>query len=271
LTRSATDRNRTSTFAFTGNKFEFRAVGASHSPSKSNAILNTILADSVRELNRQIVAQVAKGTALEEAVVQVTRATLRAHERIIFNGNGYSADWPVEAKRRGLLNLRTTPEALALYASPKNIELHESLGVLTRAELEARQTVYLEEYIKRINVEAKVFINMVRTGVVPAAVDYINKLKSAVDGKDSKSALAGVLAKVSTALESAITGADSIEESLHGLHGEGITEAKAATHAESVVLHRLTTVRVFVDTLETLLPADHWPFPTYHQMLFHQD
>ena len=147
LHRVPTDRNRTSTFAFTGNKFEFRAVGSSHNPSRSNQVLNTIVAESIKHIGQQIKQLIDAGTPVASALRSVTADTLRKHRRVVFNGNGYSDDWQQEAARRGLPNFKSTPSALDTYYSDKNVKLFEELKVLDRTELQARATIMYEDYV----------------------------------------------------------------------------------------------------------------------------
>ena len=176
LQRASSDRNRTSTFAFTGNKFEFRAVGSSQNPSRSNTFLNTILAgaccrcfaalhlssqfsaraDSIEYLSDEIAKVIKSGRSKDQAIESVARATLKQHVRVVFNGNGYSEEWLAEATKRGLPNLRNTPMAMATFLSEKNIRLFEKTKVLSKAELEARNNVWLEEYCKKLVIEGKV-------------------------------------------------------------------------------------------------------------------
>ena len=147
LHRVPTDRNRTSTFAFTGNKFEFRAVGSSHNPSRSNQVLNTIVAESIKHMGQQIQQLIGAGKPVAEALRTVTADALRKHRRVVFNGNGYSDEWQQEAARRGLPNFKSTPSALDTYYSDKNVKLFEELKVLDRTELQARATIMYEDYI----------------------------------------------------------------------------------------------------------------------------
>jgi len=271
IRRQSTDRNRTSTFAFTGNKFKFRAVGSSHNPSRSNMTLNTIMAESVRDLTSEIETLIKAGKSKEEALATVSRKALIEHKRIIYNGDGYSEEWQQEAKKRGLHNLKTTPEALREYDKPKNIKLFSEMKVLNPYELKARKAVFEEEYFKKIVVEAKTLRTITSSQIIPAAVRYSAELgASAHILKDSKQ-LGSAIGTLSSTLDSAYSGLAALDHVIENSTKAHHNSAESATFAEQQVLPLLGTVRETVDKLETLVAADHWPLPTYHQMLFHQD
>lgn len=277
LRRVQTDRNRTSTFAFTGNKFEFRAVGASHNPARSTTMLNTIVAQSVRWFADEIEAAKSRGVSVDAALKEVTQRALREHKRIIFNGNGYSKEWEEEAGRRGLPNLRSTPDALDTLYSDKNISLFESMRVLTRAELAARSTILFEDYTKRILIEGRVLVNMVQTHIAPAAFKYqqavadsIAALERVAGGSAAVTKQREVLTRLSSALSRVLESVDAVRGVLDAA-ADGGSAPSAAHYCEKNLLPAMEATRVACDQIETILPADQWPFPTYHQMLFHQD
>jgi glutamine synthetase len=289
LHRVQTDRNRTSTFAFTGNKFEFRAVGSSHNPSRSNQVLNTIVAESVAFFADEIAALKAKGMSIADAQVQVTRDSLKKHSRIIFNGNGYSAEWAAEAARRGLPNLRTTPDALDTFYSEKNVRLFEGMKVLTRAELLSRSQILFEDYTKRISIEGKVLAEMARTRIAPAAFAYQKQLadsiaaSEAVLGQTATASAAAssttpsaphpqreLLTRLNRQLSALLQGAEEVARVVDQAHDHP-TPAASAHFLETNLKPLMRTTRIAADELETIIPAKEWPLPTYHQMLFHQD
>jgi glutamine synthetase len=181
IPQHAGDRNRTSPFAFTGNKFEFRALGASQSVSWPATVLNTVMAESVDELCAALEAEVEKGTSFEDALQQLIASEIRRVKRIIFNGDGYSDDWQEEAERRGLLNLRTTLDALETMVSDKNTALFQKYGVLSARELESRHEIALETYFKTINIEGETTADVAATMVLPAAFRYMNDLLAAAE------------------------------------------------------------------------------------------
>jgi len=276
LHRVQTDRNRTSTFAFTGNKFEFRAVGSSHNPARSNTVLNTIVAESVRFMAEEIEKLKAAGVSIADAQTQVTRDALKKHQRIIFNGNGYSAEWAAEAARRGLPNLRTTPDALDTFYSEKNVRLFEGMKVLTRAELQARSQILFEDYTKRICIEGKVLADMARTQVAPAAFKYQKKVADsiaateAILGAGSDKTQRDLLVRINRNLSALLSGAEQVVHVVEQAHAHA-TPAAAAHYLEKNLKPLMETTRTASDELETVIAADKWPLPTYHQMLFHQD
>jgi glutamine synthetase len=276
LKRVPTDRNRTSTFAFTGNKFEFRAVGSSHNPARSNTILNTIVAQSVKFLADEIEALKAKGVAIDVALKQVTQAALKKHKRIIFNGNGYSDEWAVEAAKRGLPNLRSTPQALDTLYSEKNIDLFESMAVLTREELLSRSQVLFEDYTKRILIEGKVLTSIALSQVAPVAFEQQQKVArsitamEAIHGAGTAKTQRALLGRITHALDALLDGAEKVKAVVAAAH-EQPTAAASAHYCEKNLIPLMSTTREASDALETIIAAKDWPLPTYHEMLFHQD
>ncbi|MDR0671870.1 MAG: glutamine synthetase III [Oscillospiraceae bacterium] len=267
--RDTTDRNRTSPFAFTGNKFEFRMPGAPLSLAGPNIVLNTIVADALAGFADALEGAEDFGKALDALV----KDTLRRHEKIIFNGNNYAGEWVTEARRRGLLNLSTTVEALPLFASEENIRLFERHGVFSRAEVVSRMEIMLENYAKTIRIEALTMIDMARREVAPAVVRYTRRLTDSVLAKRSMAAdldealetellrrltgLAGCLSSQIEELEASVTGA-----------GRYADKKDAALYYQAEVFFNMQTLRGVVDELEMLTGREDWPFPSYGEILF---
>ncbi|AWI09402.1 glutamine synthetase III [Ereboglobus luteus] len=269
LQRDTGDRNRTSPFAFTGNKFEFRAVGSNQSIGAPLAALNTIVAGSLNRIADQLEKGVADGKKLEDAVSEVLTQIARENGAVIFNGNGYSPEWHREAERLGLLNLKTTPDAAVWMVAPDTVECFERMKVLTKRELESRREIALEQYCKALNVETRIVIEMVSTKYIPTAIRYqtelarnINEIKAVGAVPDTR-----LFERVSTL----IAGLQNELDKLTGMRGKQATlpdllaEARHYCHE---VLPQLNAIRQAVDALETVCPDDTWPVPTYEEMLF---
>jgi glutamine synthetase len=274
LPRDTTDRNRTSPFAFTGNKFEFRAVGSSQSPAGPNTVLNTIVADAMSELASQIAEQ-EKKIGLEAAVQQVVQRVLKENIRIVFNGNGYSKEWEVEAERRGLPHLRNTVDALALAGDEKNRALFERHGVFNRTEAESRQKIAFESYEKTIAIEASTLLDMVNTLILPAAIAYQERLASAVraargagESLDLRAQDALLRSFVET-VQGLLSAVDRLRAGLEA--AERIPESphhERARHYRDEVRSAMDQVRASADALESRIADDLWPLPRYREMLF---
>jgi glutamine synthetase len=273
LPRDATDRNRTSPFAFTGNKFEFRAVGSSQSIANPNIVLNTIAADSLAFLTSEI-EKLKATVGLEAAVQQVVQATLKKHQRIIFSGNGYSAEWHQEAERRGLLNLRNTVDAIGHFASEKNLALFETFGVLTRREVESRSHIMYEAYTKAIAIEAQSALGLAQTAVLPAAFKFQESLATSLAGLRSFNVGADwraqeKLLKTVTDRVNALIGAiETLQEASERAdsHHNGLKEH--ATIYRDQVIPAMQRVRECCDGLELIVDDGLWPLPKYREMLF---
>jgi glutamine synthetase len=209
LPKHAGDRNRTSPFAFTGNKFEFRAVGSSQSVSFPITVLNCIVASALEAMTDSLEALITGGMDFESALAKTLKDTLKASSKIIFNGDGYSEEWQVEAAKRGLLNLKTTMDAIPYLTSDKVVKLFEKYHVLSEREIEARKEIMIEQYFKTINIEAETTENVVRTMIIPGAVRYLNELAALADrGKGigiDISGTTGVITEVNDALNGLIT------------------------------------------------------------------
>lgn len=275
IPRHTGDRNRTSPFAFTGNKFEFRAVGSSAAVSWPVTVLNVIVAESLDHVASQLEKALGKTQPyaeekLKSAVASLLQKLVKEHKRIVFNGDGYSAAWHEEAeKKRGLLNLRNTAASLPVLRSKKNAELFRKYGVLNRDELESRGHIYAEKYVKQVAIEAETMVSMARTQVLPAVVRHQSELAEAV----SATAAADVddaslreqledFVQLSGRLREAVT---ALEQALEG-HGDG----DAFDHAEHIqdhVVPAMGDLREAVDEIEQIVAADLWPLPTYREML----
>jgi len=263
-----TDRNRTSPFAFTGNKFEFRMVPSSASIAGANTILNTIVAESLDEIATRL--EKAKG-AIEKEVTAIVREAAKDHGRVIFNGNNYSDDWVKEAAKRGLPNIKSSIEAFKAMANESAVKLFEKYKVLSERELHSRYEIYVEQYAKHINIEARCAVAMTKNQYIPAVMAFVcelaetvNQLKSA--GADT-SVPATLLTQVNELLASASKKLGALETSLSRANGLADLDKKAAAFRDSVFTAQIE-LRKDIDTLETLLPSDLWPVPTYKEMLF---
>jgi len=271
----AGDRNRTSPFAFTGNKFEFRALGSSISVSFPATVLNTIVAESIDEMAAELEGAVEGGAKLEDALQKLLAKEVRGFKRIVFNGDNYSSEWVEEADRRGLLNLRTSVDALPLLGAAKNQALFEKYGVLSPRELESRLEVRTEQYFIRVNIEAETAASMARTMILPAAIRYLNDLVAAAEGTmrlhatDNHISPSGVLASVRRMTDMV----DELSAALDDLDAQnaelgGDEMASKAVHMRDNVIPAMDAVRSVVDRMEAVVPDDLWPLPTYRDMLF---
>jgi len=269
LPQHAGDRNRTSPFAFTGNKFEFRAVGSAQSIAGPLVALNTIVAESLdyiaTELEKATGGDMAK---LPQAVEKLLQQIVSEHKAVIFNGNGYSQEWHDEAKKRGLPNLKATPDALSVLASPTNIALFEKYGVLTERELRSRYEIYMERYCKDINTEAQSAIQIAKTMILPAAYRYQGELVGTAHKlKDlGKTVHIGTLDTLTTLVGELEAGIIALEKAA-GHHGGGDIQAEVA-HFHGTVIPAMVALREVADQVESILPDDLWPLPTYREMLF---
>ncbi|MBI2684054.1 MAG: glutamine synthetase III [Actinobacteria bacterium] len=253
------DRNRTSPFAFTGNKFEFRALGSSMSPAFPNTVLNSIVAEAIDELCDELEPAIAKGASLEDALMGAIKTAYTANRQIVFGGDNYSDAWHKEAKKRGLLNLRTTPDALPYLTETATVNAFGHYGVLSLRELESRRDVFVEQYVTKVNIEAETAATIARTMILPAALRYLQL-----------AATTGL-----SALETEVRGLT--EELLVGIHGLEAANAghphddDAFVHAaymRDVVISAMEACRETADTLERIVAADLWPLPRYSEMLF---
>ncbi len=261
----AGDRNRTSPFAFTGNKFEFRAVGSSQSISFPITVMNAIVADAVSQLTAELQAKLkAKGATLDSAVAEIVRDVYRKYQRIVFNGDGYSEAWHTEAEHeRKLLNLRTTLDAIATLDSQKNLDLFGKLGILNERELVARQEIMYDIYFKTVNIEGETTEYMAQTQILPAALSYLAELGE-IEVKSK--AAEGVTKEVVTLSDQLYDALQDLRKQNEALGGDEIHEK--AHHVRDQVLPAMSRVREAADGLEKVVSGKHWKLPTYRQMLF---
>ena len=270
FTRDTTDRNRTSPFAFTGNKFEFRMVGSSDSIACANIMLNAAMAETLKEFADRL-----EGVSdFESALHDLIKEAIKAHKRIIFNGNGYDDAWIKEAtEKRGLLNLRTTPDALATVLEKKNVEMLTSLKIFSEAEIRSRYEICLENYCKTVNIEGLTMVDMVRKEILPAVEAYLGDLSGTVAAKTA--AVPGLACKYEKDLISKLSKlADEISDAASSLDTtlirlKAIPDVTDAAYViRDVVLQKMAELRVVCDEAESITADKYWPFPTYGDLLF---
>ena len=270
--KDTTDRNRTSPFAFTGNKFEFRMVGSSQNIAMPNIVLNTAVAEEFRQF-ADILEACEDGEDFDKKVAKIIRDTFTAHKRVIFNGNGYSEEWEKEAKLRGLPNLKTSVDAFKTFNSKENVELFRRQGVMSETEIVSRQEIMLENYSKVINIEALTMIEMVMRDIIPAVNAYTGKLADEVNAKQAIVGETGVrvektlLKKLSTLCGETYDLVQSLISAEKSAASQDDHEKMADAYLEKVI-PLMERTRAKVDTMETLTASEYWPFPTYGEMLF---
>ncbi len=264
--RDTTDRNRTSPFAFTGNKFEFRSPGSSSSIAKPTTVLNTIMADELDEFYRELSGAEDFNTALDELI----KRTITENRRILFNGDGYSKEWVKEAERRGLMNLKTTPDALPHLLDEKNVKLFERQGVYSRAELESRYHIFIENYCKVIKIEAQTMIEMAKKDILPAVSTYVRKMSEAVScARSIADVECGFEVDMIKRLTSLSTEMYKRMQKLEELCAVNLGEGQpAADRYRDVIIPAMEHLRSVADEIETLVGEKYWPYPTYGRMLF---
>ncbi len=270
LPKHAGDRNRTSPFAFTGNRFEFRAVGSNQSIAGPLVVLNTIVAESLDYIATALEKETGGDPAkLNSAVQTAIQSVIKEHKGVLFNGDNYSEAWHKEAEARGLPNLKNTVAALPVLLAPKNIEMFEKYGVLSAREVHSRYEIYMERYCKDINTEAMAALNIAKTMILPAAYRYQGEL--AATAASLKTALGGNVDMASLKTVTELVG--ELEKSIGGLestmsHDSAGDLAAEAKHFQSEVLPAMSAVRTVADKLEGIVADDLWPLPTYREMLF---
>ena len=273
FSKDTTDRNRTSPFAFTGNKFEFRMVGSTLSVAGPNTVLNTIVAESLKQFADELEAS----DDFEKSLARLIQKTIKKHKRIIFNGNNYSDEWVCEAKRRGLSNYCSTPEAIPHMLDKKNIDVFTAHGVYSEAELRSRYEIYLENYAKTINIEARTMSDIIKKDILPAVSKYVNSLSEAALAKKS------LISTVDTTVEEALVSKlSSLNAQLYAEVGKldiALSEAgehkadfeEFAMYYRKEVLSLMEKAREIIDELELNTARDFWPYPTYGELLFSMD
>ncbi|HUX50289.1 MAG TPA: glutamine synthetase III [Spirochaetia bacterium] len=267
LPKDLTDRNRTSPFAFTGNKFEFRMVPSGDSIAGPNVVLNT----AVAEILSQYADRLEKASDKIAEIKKIVTEQYKAHKRVVFNGNGYSPEWEAEATKRGLPNVKAWVDCLPEYSKDYSITLFKKHGVFSSQELHSRTEIYLEKYAKTINIEASIMIEMVKKSILPSATEWLTGLVGSVEAlKSVKVDASGIEMQLESGgdlLARAFTRLTLLEKDLAAARAEGETFKKAKLFREKV-FGAMAALRVEVDALEALLPADFYPFPTYEDMLF---
>ena len=267
--KDTTDRNRTSPFAFTGNKFEFRMLGSSFSVAGPNIVLNTIVAKELRGFYEVL----KDAEDFNSAVTELVRKTYSEHRRIVFNGNNYAPEWVTEAEKRGLLNLKSSPDAYDAFIAPKNIELFSEFGIFNSVEMHSRYEILNEEYYKTIHIEAMTLIDMVNRQVLPACMKYAGEVAASVAAKKSviptlecrsESALITEVTALIDKLEGAVT---ELEKTVT-LSAE-YTGSDLAHYSRNAIIPAMDAVRDFADSLELIVDQKDWPYPTYGEMLFY--
>ena len=269
LPKDATDRNRTSPFAFTGNKFEFRMLGSSASIAGCNFVLNTIVAEILQKFADKLEA----ATDFTNAVGALLAETVRDHKKIIFNGNNYSEEWVAEAESRGLPNLKSTVECIPTFIKDKNVAVFVKHGILSKSEIESRYEILLENYIKVINIEALTMISMAKTEIMPAAFKYSKELSDTINAVKETgmsvevSAQSSVLKELSPVLSSFASNIQALKKSVEKASSEsGLLKEAEAFH--KLVVPAMEALRADGDKLEAIIPKDIYPFPTYAELLF---
>jgi glutamine synthetase len=267
IPKDNTDRNRTSPFAFTGNKFEFRMVGSSQSIAGTNVALNTIAAEALDDIATRL--EKAKDKNAEAAAI--IKETYKKHSRVIFNGNNYSAEWPIEAARRGLPNVTNTVDALKAFVTDKSIKLFEKYQVISHKEMHSRYDIYVEAYAKQICIEALVAIDMVKKQFVPAAAEYATFLAESIASFKAVSVAAPVqedlLKKTGALLASAYKNLGNLEAATAKAHEIADTVKRAEMYRDKVAT-AMKALRTDIDALEMIVPRELWPVPTYADLLF---
>ena len=268
-----TDRNRTSPFAFTGNKFEFRAVGSAANSGWPMTVLNAIIAETLTKFKIEVDKLIEKGEKKEVAIVNILRDYVKASKKIRFEGNGYSDEWVVEAEKRGLSNVKTTPQALDFIVSKQSQDLFQKQGILNHKELEARHEIMLEKYIKKIQIEGRVIGDLGANHIIPTAIAYQNKLITNVKGLkelglDSEAKpVIETIKEISKHTSTILTEIDNMTEARKKANNLSDTRAKAISYCDDVK-SKFESIRYAVDKLEHIVDDEDWPLPKYRELLF---
>ena len=270
FTKDTTDRNRTSPFAFTGNKFEFRSLGSQLNIACPNIMLNTIIADELEQFADELEGKEDFNDALNTLIKRV----IKEHKRIIFNGDGYADAWKVEAAKRGLTNLPTTVDALPHYTDEKNVKLFTKHKIYTEVEMQSRQDIILETYAKTINIEALTASDMVKRDILPAVSSYVAELASGVATKKAISddipceAELDIIKRLSGLQDCAYKKLAALDNAIIGVKEVGDDPIEVATYYKDSVITAMTELRAVVDEMETLVSSDYWPYPSYGDLMF---
>ena len=260
-----TDRNRTSPFAFTGNKFEFRSLGSSMSISGPNVIINTIVADVFQEFAEKLEGAKDFNLTLNELI----KETLNKHKRIIFNGDGYSTEWIEEANKRGLLNLKTTTEALPYFLKKENIQLFAKHGIYSEEEVKARYEIQMEEYAKLVNIEVKTMLDLAEKEIIPACIKYLKEISESekIIGSSNCKAATSIKKDISKFIDGAFEQLNKLRELKFETQKINDATQRATTYTKKVI-PVMNALRDFCDELEKKIPSGYWPFPNYAEILF---
>ena len=271
FTKDTTDRNRTSPFAFTGNKFEFRSLGSQLNIACPNIMLNTIIADELEQFADELEG---KSDDFMSALNALIKRVIKEHKRIIFNGDGYADAWKVEAEKRGLTNLPTTVDALPHYTDEKNVKLFTKHKIYTEVEMQSRQDIILETYAKTINIEALTASDMVKRDILPAVSSYVAELASGVATKKAISddipceAELDIIKRLSGLQDCAYKKLAALDNAIIGVKEVGEDPIEVATYYRDSVITAMTELRAVVDEMETLVSSDYWPYPSYGDLMF---
>ena len=270
FTKDNSDRNRTSPFAFTGNKFEFRALGSSLNIACPNYMLNTMVAEEISEFYEQL----KDAEDLDAAVKALVRKTLSEHKNIIFNGDNYSDEWVAEAEKRGLCNYRSLPEAMAHYVDKKNIDLFVKNGIVTEQEIRARYEIELDHYSKQLRIEALTMVDMAERNITPAVISFVNELTDSALAKKSLSASYSVYAEtalieeLSAKTEAFVKTTAELKEALDNVSAHSSTSLEQAEYYRNTVFEIMGRLRELGDAMERKTSAEYWPYPSYGEILF---
>ena len=271
FTKDTTDRNRTSPFAFTGNKFEFRSLGSQLNIACPNIMLNTIIADELEQFADELEG---KSDDFMSALNALIKRVIKEHKRIIFNGDGYADSWKAEAAKRGLTNLPTTVDALPHYTDEKNVKLFTKHKIYTEVEMQSRQDIILETYAKTINIEALTASDMVKRDILPAVSSYVAELASGVATKKAISddipceAELDIIKRLSGLQDCAYKKLAALDNAIIGVKEVGEDPIEVATYYKDSVITAMTELRAVVDEMETLVSSDYWPYPSYGDLMF---
>jgi glutamine synthetase len=272
--RDNTDRNRTSPFAFTGNKFEFRAVGSSANCADPMTVMNTIMASQLRKFKKSVDASIKKGEKKDTAILKELSEYIRTSKKILFEGDNYGEAWAKEAEKRGLSNIKSTPRALDAYVTKKSVTMFEKTGVMTKKEMEARHDIRLENYILKVEIESRTIEELAMNQILPAAIKYQTDLFSNLSKAKnaglpaSATSIQKVLAKeVSGHIEGIYSGLEAMRKARSAAEKIDDSRNKAITFCEKVKPF-FEDIRSHVDSLELVVEDDYWPLPKYRELLF---
>lgn len=269
-----TDRNRTSPFAFTGNKFEFRAVGSSQNSASAMIVLNTIVAKQLMDFKEEVERQIKKGTKKDLALLNVVRKYIKESKAIRSEGNGYSPEWEKEAAARGLSNVKTTPKALDVYVNEKSLRLFEELGIYSHRESEARHEILLENYYKKIQIEARVIGEMVNSMLAPAGIGYQNSLIENVKGlkelglpQEAYSSQMNLIERISHHVNSILLDTEAMRQERKKANAMPLVKDRAVAYDEKVKPY-FDQIRYHLNKLEQIVDDGKWPLPKLRELLF---